>query len=209
MFFFLHKPYFDDEVDGKMVAKWERALGRSHVIHIGAAKALVDIILGVIAVYSGARTLEGYCEDLENRGQTRERLTMVKASIGHLKKEGEEEEEEKEEEEKEKEEKKIVTKVTTKKITTKMEPQEIKRIKDTIERIRGFGIAIPPTFICPITQEVMIDPVFTEDGNTYEREAIREWLEAADTSPLTNEKLDSKSLTPNLAIRKNCGLCFQ
>jgi len=83
-----------------------------------------------------------------------------------------------------------------------MDPEEIKRIKDTIERIRGFGIAIPPTFICPITQEVMFDPVFTEDGNTYEREAITEWLDAADTSPLTNEKLDSKSLTPNLAIRK-------
>ena len=31
------------------------------------------------------------------------------------------------------------------------------------------------SFLCPITQEVMADPVMTADGHTYEREAIEQW----------------------------------
>jgi hypothetical protein len=31
---------------------------------------------------------------------------------------------------------------------------------------------IPPSFCCPVTDEVMIDPVICSDGHTYERAAI-------------------------------------
>lgn len=31
------------------------------------------------------------------------------------------------------------------------------------------------SFLCPITQEVMTDPVMTEDGHSYERDAIERW----------------------------------
>ena len=31
------------------------------------------------------------------------------------------------------------------------------------------------SFLCPITQEVMTDPVLTSDGYTYERDAIEHW----------------------------------
>ena len=31
-------------------------------------------------------------------------------------------------------------------------------------------------FLCPIFQTIMIDPVLTDDGHTYEREAIEKWL---------------------------------
>ena len=31
------------------------------------------------------------------------------------------------------------------------------------------------SFLCPITQEVMTDPVLTSDGHTYERDAIEHW----------------------------------
>jgi len=33
----------------------------------------------------------------------------------------------------------------------------------------------PPEFYCPITHEVMVDPVVAQDGHTYERQAIEEW----------------------------------
>ena len=46
----------------------------------------------------------------------------------------------------------------------------------------------------------MRDPVLTADGTTYEREAIATWLEAHDTSPLTNLPLPHKRLMPNLAL---------
>ena len=31
-------------------------------------------------------------------------------------------------------------------------------------------------FLCPITQELPIDPVTAEDGRVYERQAIETWL---------------------------------
>ena len=39
--------------------------------------------------------------------------------------------------------------------------------------------------VCPITQELPIDPVMAEDGKIYERNAIVEWLGRERTSPVT------------------------
>lgn len=62
--------------------------------------------------------------------------------------------------------------------------------------------AEPPTiFICPITQDIMDDPVFASDGFTYEREAIAGWIANHNTSPMTNLKLESGALIPNHALR--------
>jgi hypothetical protein len=55
--------------------------------------------------------------------------------------------------------------------------------------------------VCSITAEIMLDPVCTSDGFTYEREAITEWLRTKDTSPLTGGTLESKNLVPNLSLR--------
>jgi hypothetical protein len=50
--------------------------------------------------------------------------------------------------------------------------------------------AIPDGFICPITQDVMKDPVILIfDGHSYERKAIEDWLKRSNRSPLTNEAL--------------------
>jgi len=42
-----------------------------------------------------------------------------------------------------------------------------------------------PNFYCPITGDVMIDPVIDRDGITYERAAIEEWIHRRATSPTT------------------------
>ena len=34
---------------------------------------------------------------------------------------------------------------------------------------------VPKGFICPLTMEVMFDPVLDAEGNTYERLAVLEW----------------------------------
>ena len=47
--------------------------------------------------------------------------------------------------------------------------------------------AVVSSFVCPITQAVMEDPVMTADGHTYERAAIEQWLREHDTSPNTGE----------------------
>ena len=55
----------------------------------------------------------------------------------------------------------------------------------------------PEELLCPITQELMDDPVVATDGHTYERHAIERWLLKKRTSPKTNEELFNTMLIPN------------
>ena len=62
--------------------------------------------------------------------------------------------------------------------------------------------AVPDGFRCPITQDVMVDPVMVaETGHTYERSAIARWLAEHTTDPKTNVELVSKTLIPNHGLR--------
>ena len=55
---------------------------------------------------------------------------------------------------------------------------------------------------CPLTMEVMRDPVITVDGQTYERAEIEKWFALGNrTSPLTSEELPNTNLVPNIALR--------
>ena len=56
-------------------------------------------------------------------------------------------------------------------------------------------------FICPITQEPMIDPVIIANGHSYEREAIQEWLADHNTCPKTNLVLEHKELISNKTLK--------
>lgn len=60
-----------------------------------------------------------------------------------------------------------------------------------------------PSFTCPITQELMVEPMSAEDGHSYERAAIERWLEKNVTSPVTNLPLPTKRLTPNITLKKS------
>jgi hypothetical protein len=53
----------------------------------------------------------------------------------------------------------------------------------------------------PITQELMVEPMTTTAGNTYEGAAITAWLREHDTDPLTNTVLRDKRLIPNHLVR--------
>ena len=59
----------------------------------------------------------------------------------------------------------------------------------------------PHEFLCPISHEVMKDPVICADGHTYERSSIESWFKHSHTSPKTNEELISTALIPNHALR--------
>ena len=56
--------------------------------------------------------------------------------------------------------------------------------------------------LCVITQELLVDPVNTCDGQTYSRAAILRWLSNHNTSPATNIPLENKELIPNLEKRE-------
>mmetsp|Transcript_2881 Transcript_2881/g.5374 ORF Transcript_2881/g.5374 Transcript_2881/m.5374 type:complete len:567 (-) Transcript_2881:112-1812(-) len=53
------------------------------------------------------------------------------------------------------------------------------------------GLQIPSQFLCPLTKQIMMEPVLIFDDCTYEKQAIVEYLKAHNnTSPMTNEKCD-------------------
>ena len=63
--------------------------------------------------------------------------------------------------------------------------------------------AIAKEFICPITQELPVDPVIAKDGKIYERDAILEWFRKKDgdaTSPSTGKVIDTE-LVPVVQAR--------
>ena len=54
--------------------------------------------------------------------------------------------------------------------------------------------------ICPITQEVMREPVIDSEGNTYEKSAILEWLKTSNKSPVTRNVISASRLVPNRVL---------
>ncbi|GAU13595.1 hypothetical protein TSUD_346990 [Trifolium subterraneum] len=61
---------------------------------------------------------------------------------------------------------------------------------------------LPPEFRCPISTQLMIDPVILSTGQTYDRPFIQRWLnEGNRTCPQTQQVLSHTILTPNYLVR--------
>eukprot|EP00249_Psilotum_nudum_P015817 c25532_g2_i2 orf=262-2265(+) len=61
---------------------------------------------------------------------------------------------------------------------------------------------VPDDFRCPISLELMKDPVIVATGQTYERSCIRKWLDSGNkTCPKTQQVLSHLGLTPNYVLR--------
>ena len=59
-----------------------------------------------------------------------------------------------------------------------------------------------PTIICPITQEIMVEPVIAFDGQSYEKTAIEQWFQSNNKSPSNGTELPSRILIANHSLRK-------
>lgn len=84
--------------------------------------------------------------------------------------------------------------------TIDVETGKVSRSKKR-KRLAAPPRAEPSELVCPITMMLMVDPVVCCDGHTYERTAISKWLATHNTSPLTNEVLDTMTLLPNRALK--------
>ncbi|XP_008450285.2 E3 ubiquitin-protein ligase PUB22-like [Cucumis melo] len=62
-------------------------------------------------------------------------------------------------------------------------------------------IEVPSDFLCPISLQIMRDPVTISTGITYDRECIKKWLSSCKNQPLicpvSKQALSSVDLTPN------------
>jgi hypothetical protein len=74
-------------------------------------------------------------------------------------------------------------------------------IEEQRKRYEGCMDEFAHVLTCPITMVIMREPVFADDGHTYERSAITEWVTMRGTSPVTRERMRSH-FVPNMAIRK-------
>ncbi|XP_042484725.1 U-box domain-containing protein 17-like [Macadamia integrifolia] len=64
------------------------------------------------------------------------------------------------------------------------------------------NVSIPKDFVCPISLDLMRDPVIISTGQTYERSSIAQWMvEGHRTCPKTGQMLDHTRLVPNRALR--------
>ncbi|XP_043701096.1 U-box domain-containing protein 14-like isoform X2 [Telopea speciosissima] len=68
--------------------------------------------------------------------------------------------------------------------------------------VRHRSPVIPDDFRCPISLELMKDPVIVSTGQTYERSCIKKWLDAGHkTCPKTQQTLVHTALTPNYVLK--------
>ncbi|CAA7020315.1 unnamed protein product [Microthlaspi erraticum] len=65
-------------------------------------------------------------------------------------------------------------------------------------------IEIPPFFLCPISLEIMKDPVIVSSGITYDRDSIEKWLFSGkkNSCPVTKQDITDADLTPNHTLRR-------
>lgn len=78
------------------------------------------------------------------------------------------------------------------------------RLMRKIEALKAeqSGSEAPDEFLCPITRELMKDPVIAADGYSYERQSIESWIRGKNkTSPMTNLPLQTTLLTPNRSLK--------
>ncbi|KAL2558920.1 U-box domain-containing protein 10 [Forsythia ovata] len=74
--------------------------------------------------------------------------------------------------------------------------------KSPEERKKPDSSVIPVDFLCPISLEIMRDPVIVATGQTYERSYIQRWIDCGNTTcPKTQQKLQNLILTPNYVLR--------
>ncbi|KAF3776974.1 E3 ubiquitin-protein ligase [Nymphaea thermarum] len=66
------------------------------------------------------------------------------------------------------------------------------------------GPEIPPFFLCPISLQMMKDPVTISTGITFDRENIHRWLflYKKTTCPVTKQTLTDRSFTPNCTLQR-------
>jgi hypothetical protein len=221
--FHIKKAYYNIEKDSQIEKQWFNAIGDERVLFIKTAKAIVDVMLGAIAITSGTRTLKEYIKDLRARDQTEERIIEVFMALDKYDK--------------------MVRAGKTKII--KYEVIEVPneedflvgglktlthddslQIKESLEKINlislsyekleyyeklkelksKMGSGIPETMLCPITGDVMFDPVIASDGQCYDRRAIEMLFQKKILlSPVTKEPFVNASLLPNIIMKKLIG----
>ncbi|XP_058729229.1 U-box domain-containing protein 16-like [Vicia villosa] len=78
---------------------------------------------------------------------------------------------------------------------------------ETFRRNQSLEIVVPADYRCPISLELIRDPVVVATGQTYDRASIKLWIESGhNTCPKTGQTLAHTDLIPNHALRNMIAL---
>lgn len=84
--------------------------------------------------------------------------------------------------------------------------QQIQQIeKEFIEIVKKFAnqkTNHPPEYCCPISRQLMKDPVKDRFGHHYDRKLIEDWLDKNGTSPITGDDLSKENLMPDRELKR-------
>ncbi|OVA15844.1 U box domain [Macleaya cordata] len=76
-------------------------------------------------------------------------------------------------------------------------------MRGSLEPLDVVGVQIPYHFRCPISLELMRDPVTVSTGQTYDRASIESWVATGNTTcPVTRSPLSDFTLIPNHTLRR-------
>ncbi|KQK15023.1 U-box domain-containing protein 4 isoform X2 [Brachypodium distachyon] len=68
--------------------------------------------------------------------------------------------------------------------------------------LSNYPVSVPGDFCCPLSLELMSDPVIVASGQTYERVYIKLWLDEGFTiCPKTRQRLSHSNLIPNYTVK--------
>jgi hypothetical protein len=75
---------YDSYSDEVVLKQWGTVLPSANILRISDPKAVLDVMLGVIAIVGGKGDFDSYLADLQGRGQSAERKQEVAAALGEL-----------------------------------------------------------------------------------------------------------------------------
>jgi hypothetical protein len=75
------KKAYGGHSEQEIYKQWCETLGEERVLRIETPKACIDVILGAIALASGTKNLQSYIVDMQDRGQTEERIVEVSNAL--------------------------------------------------------------------------------------------------------------------------------
>ncbi|RWR97192.1 U-box domain-containing protein 11 [Cinnamomum micranthum f. kanehirae] len=87
--------------------------------------------------------------------------------------------------------------------TSEFDKETDNSVNKSLEEIKKpDSLTIPDDFRCPISLELMRDPIIVATGQTYERSFIQRWIDCGNqTCPKTQQKLENLTLTTNYVLR--------
>lgn len=82
--------------------------------------------------------------------------------------------------------------------------EQVPRANNNVEAPLPEGnvvIEVPDYFLCPITRELMEEPVITRNGVTYSKASLLAWLQVNPSEPSSREPCRIEDTVPNIVIR--------